>query len=147
MEPISGAMFVHGDINDDLTYQKIVLGLGGTEADVVLSDMAPSTTGEKERDHVLMMQLADEALSLAHRVLRNGGVFCCKIFAGADEAEFRKDLESCFVKVKAVKPAASRKISRERYYLAQGYVPAHMDHRSGQGLDDLCDNVLKDWPG
>lgn len=144
MEPISGAMFVQGDVRHEDTFEKILQGLTGREADVVVSDMAPSTTGEKERDHILIMQLADEALAVAHRLLRNGGTFCCKIFSGAEEADFRKDLESSFVKVKAVKPAASRKISKEIYYVAKGYVPAHMDHRARETNDDIFEDVLKE---
>lgn len=147
MEPIPGAMYVRGDMNIEQTYQKVVFGLAGKEADVVISDMAPPTTGEKETDHIRIIQLADEALAFAHQVLRNGGTFCCKIFSGAEEIDFRKDLESSFVKVKAVKPAASRKISKEIYYVAQGYVPAHMDHRSSENNDALFEDVLKQKDG
>lgn len=126
MEPIPGAIFVRGDLNLEKTQRAILYALHGKEADVVLCDMAPATTGQKEQDHLQIMQLADEALHVAHKILRNGGTFCCKIFSGAEETDFRKDLESSFVKVKAVKPAASRKFSKEIYYVAQGYVPSHM---------------------
>lgn len=126
MDPIRGAIFVQGDMNLESTHRKILYGLRGKEADAVLCDMAPRTTGQKEQDHLQIMQLADEALLVAHKILRNGGTFCCKIFAGAEERDFRNDLEASFVKVKAFKPAASRKFSKEIYYIAQGYVPSHM---------------------
>lgn len=126
MDPVPGAVFVRGDMNTDTTYQKILYALNGKEADVVISDMAPSTTGQKEQDHFQIMQLAEEALHVADKVLRNGGTFCCKIFSGGDEVDFRKDLESSFLKVKGFKPAASRKGSKEIYYIAKGFVPAHL---------------------
>lgn len=127
MEEIPGAVFIQGDMKDDVTHRKIMLGLEEREADVVLSDMSPSTTGEKERDHLLIMELAEEAFTVAQKVLRNGGTFCCKVFQGAEEHEFRDALEDSFVKVKTIKPAASRKASREVYYVAQGFVPEHLD--------------------
>lgn len=72
------------------------------------------------------MQLAEEALYFASKVLRNGGTFCCKIFSGGEEIDFREDLQSNFLKVKGYKPAASKKASKEIYYVAQGFVPAHL---------------------
>lgn len=138
MEEISGAVFVKGDMRDDVTHRKVLLGLDKQEADVILSDMSPSTTGEKERDHLLIMQLADEAFSVARKLLRNGGTFCCKVFQGAEERDFRDGLEDCFVKVKAFKPAASRKASKEIYYIAQGFVPEHLDSdEEGQILEAM----------
>ena len=122
-----GATFVQGDMKDIITHQRILSSLNGEEADVVLSDMSPFTTGDKETNHIRAMQLAEEALDVTRRILRNGGTFCCKIFRGADEIEFRKELGNQFLKVKALKPAASKKESTEIYYIAQGYVPDDMN--------------------
>lgn len=142
MEEISGAVFVRGDTRDDFTHRKILLGLGGQEADIVLSDMSPSTTGEKERDHLLIMQLAEEAFSVARKLLRNGGTFCCKVFQGGEERDFRDELEDCFVQVKTFKPAASRKVSKEIYYIAQGFVPEHLDSNEEGKVSEAVDSDL-----
>eukprot|EP00177_Eucheuma_denticulatum_P005025 GFKZ01009150.1.p1 GENE.GFKZ01009150.1~~GFKZ01009150.1.p1 ORF type:complete len:278 (+),score=33.94 GFKZ01009150.1:48-881(+) len=148
MEQIPGAIFVHGDIADDTVHHKIIHGLNGKEADAVLSDMAPFTTGEKERDHLLIMELAGEALVVAQKVLRNGGIFCCKVFAGGEEKEFRDELEDCFVKVRTFKPAASRKVSREVYYVAQGFVPLHLREADrGEGFEGVHVRELVEQKG
>lgn len=126
MEPIPGAQFIHGDFTDPSTREKVVYALRGREADVVLSDMSPSTTGDKGLNHDRILMLAEEAAAMARSLLRNGGVFVCKLFNGKDEEHFRSALREDFVKVKAVKPAASRKTSPEIFYVATGFVPAHM---------------------
>lgn len=146
MEEIDGAMFVQGDITNAETHRKILNGLNGREADVVLSDMSPSTTGEKERDHLLIMELADEAFNIAKQLLRNGGIFCCKVFAGAEETEFRNQLEDCFVKVKKFKPAASKQFSKEVYYVGKGYVPQHFATRGVSQAADLLDLAQSQRP-
>lgn len=133
MEPIMGATFVQGDMKDAITQQQILSSLNGEEADIVLSDMAPFTTGDKQTNHIRVMQLAEEALEVTRKILRNGGTFCCKIFRGSDEIEFRKELENRFLKVKALKPSASKKESTEIYYIAQGYVPDDMNMMNGSG--------------
>lgn len=126
MEPVPGAIFIRGDLREGQTHEKILWALAPYEADVVLSDMAPDTTGEKETNHVRIMELADEAFRIARNVLRNGGTFVCKIFSGADERDFHHSLRQCFAKVRAIRPAPSRKVSPEIYYVAQGFVPQHM---------------------
>jgi len=140
MDPIEGAVFVKGDMNLDSTRENILHAIDGSEVDVVLSDMSPSTTGEKETNHVRIMQLADEALSFAESVLRNGGTFCCKIFSGREEVDFRAHLRTHFVNVKGFKPLSSRKLSPETYYIARGYVPQHLrPTSSGTEVELLAD--------
>lgn len=126
MEPIPGAIFIKGDLRNGPTQDKIQRVLVSNEADVILSDMAPNTTGEKETNHIRIMELADEAFRISQKFLRNGGVLVCKIFSGGEETEFRLSLQKHFSKVSAFRPAASRKISPEMYYVAQGFVPDHM---------------------
>lgn len=126
MEPVPGALFVRGDFLSTTTQDRIARALRGEEADIVLSDMAPSTTGDPGRDHDIIMYLAEGAMMLALRLLRNGGVFVCKIFSGSGEEQFRSNLREHFVKVKSFRPKATRKRSREIYYVATGYVPQHL---------------------
>lgn len=126
MKPIPGAVFIHGDLRATDTQEKLLRMLAPQEADVVLSDMAPNTTGEKETNHFRIMELADEAMKLALEVLRNGGTFVCKIFSGTEEQEFRQSLRQHFAKVRAIRPRASHRVSPEIYYIAQGFVPKHL---------------------
>lgn len=134
MDRIPGATFVRGDMNDEKTRQEIMFSLNGVEADVVLSDMAPDTTSDKGLNHVRIMGLAEEALETALTLLRNGGTFCCKVFSGAEEQEFRDRLRAKFAHVKAFKPAASRKESVEVYYVATGFVPEHHQNHEVAGI-------------
>lgn len=151
MEPIPGAQFIHGDFLETKTQELVAHALRGTETDVFLSDMAPSTTGDPCRDHDNIMILAENALSFAKQLLRNGGTFVCKIFRGSGEEEFRQNLRNGFVKVKAFKPKASRKHSREIYYVAAGFVPEHLRASPSRActdasiapLDDLVDDFRK----
>ena len=126
MNPITGATFLKADIFD--TEDSDLLNrLVNYEMDVVLSDMAPDTTGEKDVNHARIMELAERAFHMCHQCLRNGGTFVCKIFSGDQETEFRDVLlKRHFTNVKAFRPKATRKSSPELYYVARGYVPAHM---------------------
>lgn len=126
MDVIPGAIFIQGDMQEDYTHRLLRYALASHEADVVLSDMAPKTTGEKETNHVRIMELADISFYLSRGILRNGGTFVCKIFSGADEIDFRKSLSKWFTKVKPFRPSATRRTSPEVYYVAQGFVPEHL---------------------
>lgn len=137
MEPIAGAQFIHGNLTEASTSDKIVYALRGREADVVLSDMSPNTTGDKGLNHDRIVDLAEEALSVAQSILRNGGVFVCKLFNGKAEQVFRESLRADFLHVKAVKPGASRKTSPEIFYVASGFVPEHMQEPVPLSPDSL----------
>lgn len=126
MDMIPGAIFIRGDMRDDYTRRQLQYALASQEADVVLSDMAPNTTGERETNHVRIMELADMSFRFSQKILRNGGTFVCKIFAGSEETCFRKSLSEWFTKVKPFRPIATRRASPEMYYVAQGFVPAHL---------------------
>lgn len=86
--------------------------------DVVLSDMAPSTTGRKQLDAARSFHLCMAALTIATRRLRSGGRFCCKIFTGEDFTEFTNAVRAAFNQVRIYKPKSSRKASTETYIIA-----------------------------
>lgn len=98
---------------------EILEALGG-EADVVVSDMAPRTTGNRLYDHVVQIELADRALHLACELLKPGGAFVCKVFDGEDANAFCDRVKERFGKLKRVRPEAVRKNSREFFVVAQG---------------------------
>ena len=109
--------FLHQSIRDTDPTEFFEL-LGGT-ADVVLSDMAPNTTGNRFGDHVQQVQLAHLALETALVTLRQGGTFVVKVFDGEDAPAFVKLFSQHFSKVKRVKPEAVRNESVEFFIVAR----------------------------
>ncbi|OPL12521.1 MAG: hypothetical protein AVO38_14940 [delta proteobacterium ML8_D] len=88
--------------------------------DVILSDMAPKTTGRKDVDHFRSIALAERALVLAGDLLRPGGTFFCKVFQGEDFAFFRDKCRKVFQSVRIFKPKSSRSESVEIFLLCTG---------------------------
>ena len=92
----------------------------GGPFDLLLSDMAPSTTGNKNVDAVRSAALAATAFRLAGQVLKPDGAAAVKVFMGQDFPELMAEVKAGFKRVKTVKPKASLKESREIYLLAWG---------------------------
>lgn len=88
---------------------------------VVMSDMAPKTTGTKFTDQARSFDLCQEALRVAERYLIEGGSFVVKIFMGPDVQEFVCDMRCRFTMVKMFKPKSSRAESKEVFYVAKGF--------------------------
>ena len=120
IEPIPAATFLTGDFQDAASERELLAVLGGT-ADLVLSDMAPNTTGHVATDHLRILALAELALDFGERVLRPGGAFVTKLFQGGAQAPMLATLKRRFSVVRHAKPAASRKESRELYLIALGF--------------------------
>ena len=91
-----------------------------TDFNVVLSDLAPATTGSKITDTTRSYDLCRAALEIAQNRLVSGGAFVCKIFQGEDFKKFIDAVNKIFVKCKIFKPQSSRKASREIYIIAMG---------------------------
>ncbi|MDL2268772.1 RlmE family RNA methyltransferase [Desulfosarcina sp. OttesenSCG-928-A07] len=87
---------------------------------VVLSDMAPSTTGNAFVDVARSVGLAESALSIADQVLLTGGHFVCKIFQGADFKVFADQVKQRFDRQTALRPQSTRKASREVFIIGLG---------------------------
>jgi 23S rRNA (uridine2552-2'-O)-methyltransferase len=92
--------------------------------DIVLSDMAPNTTGHSATDHIRIMALLEAAYPFACEVLRPGGTFVAKVFQGGTERELLAKMKKDFAVVKHAKPKASRSDSSEMYVIASGYKKA-----------------------
>ena len=120
IDPVPGATFVLGDFNDPAMPDRLAAMLGGP-ADLVLSDMAPNTTGHAATDHLRIMALAELALDFATRVLAPGGGFVAKVFQGGSERQMLEAMKRRFAVVRHAKPPASRKESSELYVVATGY--------------------------
>ncbi len=120
VEPIAGATVLAKDFYDDDAPAVLEELLGGP-ADVVLSDMAASATGDTQVDHLRIMALAETAHDFARRVLKPGGTFVAKVLRGGTERTLLDRLKRDFVKVRHVKPEASRADSAEMYVVGTGF--------------------------
>ena len=122
MDPIPGATMIQGDFQDPDMPERLHALLGGAP-NLVLSDMAPNTTGHAATDHVRIVALADLALDFAESVLASGGGFVAKVFQGGSERDMLNRLKRHFAVVRHAKPPASRKESSELYVVATGFRP------------------------
>ena len=120
MEPVPGATTLVGDFMDEAMPDRLAQLLGGA-ADLVLSDMAPNTTGHNATDHLRIMDLAHLALHFAVATLGKGGAFVAKVFAGGSERTMLDQMKRHFKTVRHAKPPASRKGSSELYVVATGF--------------------------
>ena len=88
--------------------------------DVVMSDMAPSTTGNRFTDQCRSLELCQEALAVALDRLKPGGSFVVKIFMGPDVQELLAPMRKAFAQVKTFKPKSSRAESKETFFVGLG---------------------------
>ena len=95
----------------------------GKRFDVVMSDMAPDTCGNRQTDHIRSVQLCERALEVARLFLADGGHFVCKVFEGGDLNAFVKDVKTSFNSVKRVKPKSTRSESVELFIVAKDFRP------------------------
>jgi 23S rRNA (uridine2552-2'-O)-methyltransferase len=101
----------------DVSHAELLEALGGP-ADVVLSDMAPRTTGVALTDHVRQMELARCALDVAIEILAPGGSMITKVFDGEEVPAFQARVREHFGGTRRVRPPAVRQNSREFFLLA-----------------------------
>jgi 23S rRNA (uridine2552-2'-O)-methyltransferase len=120
MPDIPGVSFAQLDFLGDDAPAKLLEMIGG-RADVVLSDMAPNTTGHRKTDQLRILGLVEGAAAFAAEVLNPGGTFVAKVFQSGADAELVTQLKRDYATVKHVKPASSRQDSSERYVLAMGF--------------------------
>lgn len=92
----------------------------GQDVDVVMSDMAPSTTGNRLVDSTRSFNLCQMALTVAQTTLKTGGSFVCKIFQGEDFKQFSDSVRAVFNRHKIFKPQSTRKVSKEIYIIGFG---------------------------
>lgn len=123
IDPVPGAALIEADVAAEGLPARILALLGG-KAELVLSDMAPSTTGHAETDHMRILGLAEAGLDLAGEVLAPGGAFVVKLRQGGGEPAFFRAVQARFTTVVRAKPPASRSESAEIYLVARGFKPA-----------------------
>ena len=121
LDPIPGVAVLKRDILEEGALDAIRAALDGAPADVVLSDMAASTVGHRQTDHLRTTRLTEAAVEVATAVLKPGGDLVAKAFRGGTENELLAELKRAFASVRHVKPPASRAESVELYIVARGF--------------------------
>ena len=120
MEDIKNAIILKADLSDENS-SNLIKKLNNEKFDIVLSDMAASTTGHKQTDHIRTQALAELAALYAIEFLKPGGIFCAKVFQGETHGDILLNLKSNFKSIKHFKPDASRKGSPETYVIARDF--------------------------
>jgi 23S rRNA (uridine2552-2'-O)-methyltransferase len=120
VDPLAGATIIQQDFTDPGCGPRLIALLGGAP-DVILSDMAPNTTGHRQTDHLRIVGLIEAAMDFALDVLAPGGAFVTKAFQGGETGPLLTRLKQNFAHVRHVKPKASRAESSELYLLATGF--------------------------
>ena len=128
VDPIEGVDLLQMDFMLDAAPDFLMDALG-MAPDLVLSDMAANTTGHTPTDALRTMGLVEAATEFAVQVLRPGGAFVAKVFAGGADSTLVAELKRNFTHVKHAKPPASRKDSSEWYVIAQGFKGHHEPDR------------------
>ncbi|TNF63919.1 MAG: RlmE family RNA methyltransferase [Deltaproteobacteria bacterium] len=99
-------------------------GTLGGPFDLVISDMAPKTSGQRHADQFRSYELVMRALELTKMVLKPGGTFVAKIFQGAEFDDARNAIREAFGKVRIIRPKATRDESYEVFLVGLGFRPA-----------------------
>ena len=122
IDHVPGAEVMQLDFLSEEAEAEIQAKLDG-RPDLVLSDMAASSTGHRQTDHLKIMALCEAAALFACEILPPGGAFAAKILRGGAENDLLAILKRRFASVKHMKPASSRQDSAEMYLVATGFRP------------------------
>ena len=115
MEPIKNVKFVRSDIFDQTT-KDFILNYFKENLDVIVSDMAANTTGNKSLDSIRTNQLCTEIISFSTRLLKPSGALISKLFMGEDFIQVKSLAKSMFKEVNFFKPESSRNESKRLIY-------------------------------
>tara|TARA_B100000579_G_scaffold316448_1_gene266009 strand:- start:220 stop:831 length:612 start_codon:yes stop_codon:yes gene_type:complete len=118
IEKIENIYQIKGDFTDE-TQQKKIIDYFGVKIDVVISDMAVNTTGNKNLDSIVTGELSIEALNFSANILKKQGSFVSKIFMGSSFNEIVTIAKKKFKEVNVFKPPASRKDSKESFIICK----------------------------
>ena len=118
IDKIGNTFQLKGDFTDP-KYQNEIKKYFGSKVDVVLSDMAVNTTGNKDLDSIYTGELCMEAMNFSKGILKDDGKFVSKIFMGSMFNEIVVEAKKIFKESKVFKPAASRKYSKESFIICK----------------------------
>lgn len=121
MDSLEQVDFIQGDFTEESVFNQIMEKLGGAQAELVMSDMAPNISGVDVADQAASMYLVELALDMACQVLKPKANFVTKVFQGEGFDEYVKAARAHFASVVIRKPNASRPRSREVYVVGKGF--------------------------
>ena len=116
MEKLENVVFLNDDFLEEKTQVKI-LEIFKMKIDVIISDMAENTTGNKSIDSIRTNNLCSEVINFSLKTLNQKGTLICKLFMGEDFLEVKKLAKNNFKKVDFFKPESSRSESKETYII------------------------------
>mgnify|MGYP006089511277 FL=1 len=114
METLDNVLFLNNDFSDKKT-QKKILNIFNDKIDVIISDMAENTTGNKTVDSIRTNSLCSDVINFSLKMLTNKGTLVCKLFMGEDFLEVKNLAKKNFKKIDFFKPESSRSESKETY--------------------------------
>jgi 23S rRNA (uridine2552-2'-O)-methyltransferase len=118
IDPINKVDIIKGDFTSVEVVEKMKELLGSKKVDLILSDMSPNISGNKNVDHLRIMHLVEMVLEFAKEHINQNGHIVIKIFQGPDLEKFIKDVQQIFnTKIQYFKPESSRKESSEIYLI------------------------------
>jgi len=116
MEKIDNVIFLNNDFLEKET-QKKILNVFNAKIDIIISDMAENTTGNKSVDSIRTNNLCSEVINFSLKMLNPKGTLVCKLFMGEDFLEVKNLAKNNFKKVDFFKPESSRNESKETYII------------------------------
>jgi 23S rRNA (uridine2552-2'-O)-methyltransferase len=120
MDPIEGVTFIQGDFREADALAQLETALGGKQADLVVSDMAPNLSGISSADAARIEYLVELAIEFAQNHMKPQGALVAKVFHGGSYNDVVKRFKAAFVTVKPLKPKASRDRSSETFLVGMG---------------------------
>ena len=118
IDPIDNVFQIKGDFTQ-ISNQELIKNHFNSKIDVVLSDMAENTTGNKNVDAISAGELCKKAMSFAKEILSKNGIFVSKIFMGSSFKEVISESKSIFKETRVYKPMSSRKDSKESFIICK----------------------------
>lgn len=118
MDHLDNVTFIQGDFREKSVFDEMMAVVAGCPVDVVLSDMAPNTSGMSAVDQPRMIYLCELAVDFALQVLKPNGALIMKVFQGEGSQELRATMQKQFSQIKSIKPKASRARSKEMFWIA-----------------------------
>jgi 23S rRNA (uridine2552-2'-O)-methyltransferase len=120
MDPIEGVTFIQGDFREAEVLALLETALGGKQADVVVSDMAPNLSGIHSADAARVEYLVELAIEFAQNHMKPQGALVAKVFHGGSYNDVVQRFKAAFTSVKPFKPKASRDRSSETFLVGMG---------------------------
>ena len=118
IDPIDNVFQIKGDFTQ-ISNQELIKNHFNSKIDVVLSDMAENTTGNKNVDDMSAVELCKKAMFFAKEILNKNGIFVSKIFMGSSFKEIISESKSIFKETRVYKPMSSKKDSKESFIICK----------------------------